>query len=120
MPCLECELPDLLLEITSPDDDFVDLIDKAVTEGQIDSPKADLVHLLMHARSLNWAEQREINVVRFVVPMNREITFSFYYQYYMTSKWRRGCDSNPRNGITAHLISNQALSTTQTPLRGRY
>ena len=31
--------------------------------------------------------------------------------------WRRGWDSNPRYGKTAHLISNQALSTTQTPLQ---
>ena len=30
--------------------------------------------------------------------------------------WRRGWDSNPRYGRTVHLISNQALSTTQTPL----
>ena len=39
--CLEYELPDLLLEITSPDEDFVDLANKAVTERQIDSLKAD-------------------------------------------------------------------------------
>ena len=56
MSCIECELPDLLLEITSPDEDFMELTDKAVTEGQIDSLKADLVRLLMHASSLNWAE----------------------------------------------------------------
>ena len=31
--------------------------------------------------------------------------------------WRRGWDSNPRYGRTVHLISNQALSTTQTPLQ---
>ena len=70
MPCIECELPELLLKITSPDEDFVDLIDKAVTEGQIDSLKADLVRSLMHASSLNWAEQRESDVVLFVVLMN--------------------------------------------------
>ena len=31
--------------------------------------------------------------------------------------WRRGRDSNPRY-LAAHLISSQAPSTTQTPLRG--
>jgi hypothetical protein len=30
--------------------------------------------------------------------------------------WRRGGDSNPRYGRTAHLISNQAHSTTLAPL----
>ena len=30
--------------------------------------------------------------------------------------WRRGWDSNPRYGRTAHLISNQAHSTTLAPL----
>ena len=34
--------------------------------------------------------------------------------------WRRGWDSNPRYGKTVHLISNQALSTTQTPLQSVY
>ena len=52
------------------DEDFIELIDKAVTEGQIDSLKADLVRSLMHASSLSWAEQRESDVVRFVVPEN--------------------------------------------------
>ena len=31
-------------------------------------------------------------------------------------KWRRGWDSNPRYGVTVHLISNQARSTTPAPL----
>ena len=30
--------------------------------------------------------------------------------------WRRGWDSNPRYGVTVHLISNQAHSTTLAPL----
>ena len=30
--------------------------------------------------------------------------------------WRRGWDSNPRYGVTVHLISNQARSTTPAPL----
>lgn len=56
--------------VTSPDEDFVDLIDKTVTEGQIDSLKAVLVRSLMHASGLNWAEQRENDVVLFVVLEN--------------------------------------------------
>ena len=47
MPCVQCELPDLLLESMSPDQDLVDLIEQAFLEGQIDGPQVDLVHLLL-------------------------------------------------------------------------
>ncbi len=32
-------------------------------------------------------------------------------------KWRRGRDSNPRYGVTVHLLSKQAPSTARPPLR---
>ena len=36
MPCIECELPDLLLDSMPPDQDMVDLIEDAFLEGQTD------------------------------------------------------------------------------------
>ena len=49
MPCIECELPDLLLESMPPDQDLVDLIEQAFLEGQIDGQKVDLAHLWLIA-----------------------------------------------------------------------
>lgn len=45
MPCLQCELPDLLLASMPPDPDLVDLIEQAFLERQIDGLKADLAYL---------------------------------------------------------------------------
>ena len=36
MSCLECEMANLLLEATPPDQDMVELIEQAFSEGQID------------------------------------------------------------------------------------
>lgn len=35
------------------------------------------------------------------------------------SKWRRGRDSNPRQGSTLNTLSRRAISTTHPPLRGK-
>ena len=35
----------------------------------------------------------------------------------LSASWRRGWDSNPRYGITAHTISSRAPSATRSPLR---
>ena len=45
MPCLQCELPNLLQESMPPDPDLVELIEQALIEGQIDSQRADLAYL---------------------------------------------------------------------------
>ena len=34
MPCVQCELPDLLLESMPPDQDMVELIEQAFSDGQ--------------------------------------------------------------------------------------
>ena len=47
MLCLECDLPELLEETRPPDPEFVDLIDQAFLEGQIDSQRADLAYLCL-------------------------------------------------------------------------
>jgi len=44
MSCIQCELTNLLLEAMQPDQDLVDLIEQAFSEGQIDSQKADLAY----------------------------------------------------------------------------
>ena len=44
MPCLKCELPDLLEVSRPPDPELVDLIEQAFIEGQIDGQKADLAY----------------------------------------------------------------------------
>ena len=36
---------------------------------------------------------------------------------YETGKWRRGWDSNPRDGKTAYTLSKRAPSTTRPPLQ---
>ncbi len=51
MTCLQCELPNLLLESMPPDLELVDLIERAFLKGQIDSQKADLAYLWTQARS---------------------------------------------------------------------
>jgi hypothetical protein len=42
MSCLQCELPNLLLESCPPDPELVDLTERAFLEGQIDSQVAEL------------------------------------------------------------------------------
>ena len=53
MFCFQCELPNLLLESTPPDPDFVDLIEWAFLEGQIDSLEAELAYSWLEAKSTN-------------------------------------------------------------------
>jgi hypothetical protein len=50
MPCLQCDLPDLLEQTRPPDPDLVDLIECAFLEGQIDGLKADLAYSWLMAR----------------------------------------------------------------------
>jgi len=42
MPCLQCELPNILEETRPPDPDMVDMIERAFNEAQIDGQKADM------------------------------------------------------------------------------
>jgi len=50
MPCLQCELPNLLLESCPPDPELVDLIEPAFLEGQIDSQAAELAYWWLMAK----------------------------------------------------------------------
>jgi hypothetical protein len=50
MPCLQCELPNLLLESCPPDPELVDLIEQAFLDGQIDSLAAELAYLWIQAK----------------------------------------------------------------------
>jgi hypothetical protein len=43
-PCLKCDLPYLVEVSRPPDPEFVDLIEQAYLEGQIDSEKADFAY----------------------------------------------------------------------------
>ena len=52
MTCLQCELPNLLEASRPPDPDFVDLIELAFLERQIDGQKADLADLCLAAISV--------------------------------------------------------------------
>ena len=45
MPCLHCELPSLLEASLPPDEEMVNLIERAFLEGQIDGLRADLAYL---------------------------------------------------------------------------
>jgi len=45
MPCLHCDLSELLEQTRPPDPDLVDLIEQAFIDGQIDSQVADLAYL---------------------------------------------------------------------------
>lgn len=49
MPCLQCELPNLLQESMPPDPELVDLIEQAFIEGQIDGLTPDLAYLWLQA-----------------------------------------------------------------------
>ena len=44
MPCLHCELPNLIERARPPDEEMVDLIEQAFLEGQIDGVRADLAY----------------------------------------------------------------------------
>ncbi len=45
MPCLQCDLCEILEQTRPPDPELVDLIEQAFLEGQIDSQRADLAYL---------------------------------------------------------------------------
>ena len=47
MPCLKCDLPELLEQSMPPDPELVDLIEQAFIEGQIDSQEAELAYLCL-------------------------------------------------------------------------
>ena len=47
MPCIQCELPEILEATRPPDPEMVDLIEKAFLEGHIDSQKAELAYVLI-------------------------------------------------------------------------
>jgi len=49
MSCIQCELSNLLLESTPPDQDMVDLIEQALLGGQIDGQTADLTHIWLRS-----------------------------------------------------------------------
>ena len=49
MACLHCDLPDLLEASMPPDEEMVDLIERAFLEGQIDGLTADLAYWLLRA-----------------------------------------------------------------------
>ena len=51
MPCVHCEMPNLLEATRPPDPELVDLIDQAFLESQIESQKADLAYLWLLARN---------------------------------------------------------------------
>ena len=51
MTCLQCELPNLLLESCPPDPERVDQIEQAFLEGQSDSQVAELVYQLISQMS---------------------------------------------------------------------
>ena len=44
LACLQCELPRLLEASMPPDEEMVDLIQRAFLEGQIDGLKADMAY----------------------------------------------------------------------------
>ena len=50
MPCLHCDLSELLEQTRPPDPDLVGLIERAFIAGQIDSQKADLASLWIQAK----------------------------------------------------------------------
>ena len=47
MPCLHCDLSELLEQTMPPDPDLVGLIEQAFFEGQIDSQRANLAYLFL-------------------------------------------------------------------------
>lgn len=50
MPCLQCELPEILEATIPRDPELLDLIEQAFIEGQIDSQKAALAYLWLSAK----------------------------------------------------------------------
>ena len=51
MPCLECDLSEILEQTRPPEPELVDMIEQAFLEGQIDSKKADLAYLRIRSKS---------------------------------------------------------------------
>ena len=52
MPCLKCDLPDLLEASRPPDPELVDLIEQAFLEVQINSHLADLAYLWLVSKKM--------------------------------------------------------------------
>ncbi len=50
MLCLHCNLSQILEQTRPPDAEFVDLIEQAFLEGQIDGQKAELAYLWLEAK----------------------------------------------------------------------
>ncbi len=53
MPCLKCELPDLLEVSRPPDSELVDLIEQVFLEAQINSHLADLAYLWLVSKKMH-------------------------------------------------------------------
>ena len=49
MPCLHCNLSEILEQTRPPDAELVDLIEQAYLEAQIDGLQADLAYLWLQA-----------------------------------------------------------------------
>ncbi len=47
MPCLHCDLAEILEQTRPPDSELVDLIEQAYLEAQIDGLQADLAHFFL-------------------------------------------------------------------------
>ena len=52
MQCLKCDLPKLLEASIPPDPEFVDLIERAFLEAQIDSQKVKVPYVWLQANSV--------------------------------------------------------------------
>ncbi len=50
MTCLQCDIAELLLDSMPPDGEFVDLIEQAFLDSQIDSQAAELTYLWIQAK----------------------------------------------------------------------
>ena len=58
MPCLHCELPDLLERARPPDEEMFDLIEQAFLEAQIDGLKADPAYIWLLANKYDFGPNR--------------------------------------------------------------
>jgi len=50
MSCLHCDLSGILEQTRPPDAEFVDLIEQAYLDGQIDGQKPELAYLWLEAK----------------------------------------------------------------------
>jgi len=51
MPCLHCDLTEILEQTRPPDAELVDLIERAYLQGQIDARRADFAYLWLSVNS---------------------------------------------------------------------